>query len=419
MILSRVGRCALAVSTVALSVATAAAQQVVPPIPEPVDTGDVTYDEGPISLPLGIGFRLPTYDRVNGLSLAWGPKIESRNERIRIDPTVTYRSHLGDFDPAIKIRVTSPGGFAADFTGGRSTATNDGWIRSDMVNSVAAFGVGSDARNYFRADRAVLELSQGVAVDSTHFRFGVGGQTENDWSTGSRAPVSSSPWSVFGRSGERRMRRPNPLVWRGHVTSALGRFDVGYSREEVVAALESVVERTIDVRVDELVPPSGFFLPPFPPPTIVRNTDDFTQITIGAKAGFPTFGTQRFDFSGHWVGTPGTDAPPQRYAYLGGGGTLATVDLLALGGDRLLFVEGEYSIPIDRLILPFVGSPALLVRYAAGSAGIGELPDLIQNISFGVGLKLLKIQYHFDPNYRKTAFTDKQAVTIGVSLPAF
>jgi hypothetical protein len=409
---------ALALSAVTLSGVTAAAQQVAPPIPEPVDTGYVTYDKGPVSLPLGIGLRLPTYDRVNGLSLSWGPKIESRNERILIDPTVTYRSHLGDFDPAIKIRIASPGGFAVDFSGGRTTATNDAWIRSDIVNSVAAFGVGSDARNYFRADRAVLELSQSVPVDSTRFRFGVGGQTENDWSTGSPTPVSSSPWSVYGRTGELRMRRPNPLVWRGHITSALGRFDVGYSTEEVVAALESVVERTIDVRLDELVFPTGFFLPPFPPPTIVRNTADFTQITIGAKAGFPTFGTQRFDFHGRAVLTPGANDPPQRYAYLGGGGTLATVDLLALGGDRLLYVEGEYSIPLDRLLLPFVGSPALLFRYAAGSAGIGELPDFIQNISVGVGLKLLKIRYHFDPNYRKTSFTDKNAVTIGVSLPA-
>jgi hypothetical protein len=406
-------------SVAAVPLASASAQQPAPPLPEPVDTGYVTYDDGPISLPLGIGFRLPSYDRVNGLSLPWGPKIETRNERVRIDPIVTYRSHLGEFDPSIKVRLASPGGFAVDFSGGRGTFTNDRWIRSDLTNSASAFAVGSDARNYFRADRAVLEVSQIVAADSTQFRFGIGAQTENDWSTGSRAPVSSSPWSVFGRTDDLKMRRPNPAIWRGHVTSALGRFEVAYAKDEVVAELRSVVERTADVRLDEPTLASGFFsLPPFPPPILVRNTDDFTQITIAAKAGFPTFGTQRFDFRGHAVATPGTDAPPQRYAYLGGGGTLATVDQLALGGDRLLYAEGEYSIPLDSLLLPFVGSPTFLVRYAAGSAGIGRLPDLIQNISLGVRFKLLKLQYHFDPNYRKTAFSKKQKVSVGVSLPA-
>ncbi len=33
------------------------------------DTSYVEYHESPISLPLGFGVRIPTYDRVNGLSL--------------------------------------------------------------------------------------------------------------------------------------------------------------------------------------------------------------------------------------------------------------------------------------------------------------------------------------------------------------
>ncbi len=392
------------------------------PIPEPVsvDTGYVTYEPGTVSLPLGVGFRIPSYDRVDGLSLRWGPVISIGKGRLRIDPTVTYRSHLGKVDPALRIVVSSSGGFGVELNGARGTFTNDGWIRSDVVNSAAAFGVGSDARNYFRADRANLELSQSIANDSAHFRFAGIAQTENGWSTGSRDSASGTPWSVFGRTDELRMRRPNPAVWQGHITSGFGRFNVSYARDQVTAALDALVERAFDVRVDEPLFPAGpQVLDAPPPPTRIRHTENFTQITIGSKATFPTFGTQSFTFRGRFVGSAGSAPPPQRYVFLGGGGTLATVDLLALGGDRLLYVEGEYAVPIDRLVLPFVGSPSLVARYAAGSAGVGELPDLIQNLSAGVSLRLLKIQYHFDPNYRKTAFTKEHAVTVGVSLPAF
>jgi len=141
----------------------------------------------------------------------------------------------------------------------------------------------------------------------------------------------------------------------------------------------------------------------------------FTQVTLDAKATFPTFGMQTFAFRGHGVASS-DGAPPQRFAYLGGAGTLATVDLLALGGDRLFFVEGEYRYPLVRPLLPFVGAPVLSARYAAGSAGVDDLPDFIQNLGVGLGLKIVKIEYHIDPNYKKTSFTHKHAWSIGFSL---
>jgi hypothetical protein len=58
----------------------------------------------------------------------------------------------------------------------------------------------------------------------------------------------------------------------------------------------------------------------------------------------------------------------------------------------------------------------LSARYAAGSAGIDDLPDFIQNIGVGLGVKLVKVEYHVDPNYRKTPYTHKHAFAIGFSL---
>lgn len=368
------------------------------PAPPPVDTGYVTYGSGAVSLPLGIGFRLPTYDRVNGVSLPWGPKIATRDDRIVIDALVTYRSHLGEFDPSIRLRAMSRGGFGIDFDGGRSTVTNDGWMRSDITNSVSAIAVGTDARNYYRSDRGTLYLNQTVGPDTASFRLRIGAQHEYDWSTGSRAPVTSHPWSVFGRTDSLKMRRPNPEIARGHVTSGLAGIDWHYETEDLSASIDVLGERAFDVRVD-------------------GPADKFSQITIGSKAKFSTFGTQSFEFRGHFVTPLETEPPPQRYVYLGGGGTLSTVDLLALGGDHLLYAEGEYFIPIDSLYLPFVGVPTVLLRYAAGSAGVGELPRFIQNITVGVMVKLLKVQFHYDPSYRETPFTKKSKLSVGLSLP--
>ncbi|HMG00185.1 MAG TPA: hypothetical protein VK560_02980, partial [Gemmatimonadaceae bacterium] len=94
------GRIALAVS-LALAAATcpARAQDTTAAAP---DTGYVDYHESPISLPLGLGLRIPTYDRVNGLAIPWGPKLELNDARVDVDALVTYRSNLGKWDPSLE-----------------------------------------------------------------------------------------------------------------------------------------------------------------------------------------------------------------------------------------------------------------------------------------------------------------------------
>ena len=56
--------------------------QVAPP--PPLDTSYAEYREDWITLPLGIGLRIPSYDRVNGLSLPWGPVISLADDHVRI-----------------------------------------------------------------------------------------------------------------------------------------------------------------------------------------------------------------------------------------------------------------------------------------------------------------------------------------------
>ena len=53
------------------------------------------------ALPGLFGFRMPLYDRVDGFQCPWGPRITLGTKKaIVIDPTLTYRSNLGAYDPA-------------------------------------------------------------------------------------------------------------------------------------------------------------------------------------------------------------------------------------------------------------------------------------------------------------------------------
>ena len=372
------------------------------------DTGYVEYHDNPLSLPLGIGLRIPTYDRVNGLALPWGPKLELSDGRLDVDGLVTYRSNLGKWDPSLE-GVVRPGDTnELKFFVGRGTFSNDAWIRDDNTNSLAAFFVGSDARNYYRGDRATARVATTLIRSSFTFTPFIGGNLERDWSTGSLAPTKF-PWSVFGRNGKLRMRRPNPEVLKGSIVSILGGTRMQFVSGGLDGKIDANLERSLRISQPTcLATPGGLFCPV---------VDNFTQIVLDGRLSFPTFGTQTFTFTGHSIlTTAGVVAPPQRFGYLGGAGTLATVDLLALGGDHLLFVAGDYVIPLDQIQLPFVGNPFIALRYAAGSAGINGLPKMIQNLGIGAGVSLLRVDFSIDPASNRSPFSRRSAVTFGVSL---
>jgi hypothetical protein len=375
------------------------------------DTGYAEYHDSPISLPLGIGLRSPSYDRVNGLAIPWGPNIEFADARVDVDALVTYRSNLGKWDPSLE-GTLRPGDLNEfKFYVGRGTSTNDLWIRGDLTNSVAAFFAGSDSRNYYRADRASARLAHTFTGNGFTIAPFVGGNFERDWSTGSLAPIKT-PWSVYGRKDDLRMRRPNPRVATGHISSALGGAVLEIVRGGLEGKLDAVLEQSLST---SLTPVCATL--PVDPCNVLPPDDSFTQGTVDARVKFPTFGTQTFAFLAHAVISGGSGlVPPQRFAYLGGAATLATVDLLALGGSHLLYVQGDYTIPIDRIQLPFVGSPYLGLRYAAGAAGINGLPTLIQNLGVGLGVSLLRLDYTIDPAQNRSPFSRKSAFSVGLSL---
>lgn len=329
-----------------------------------------------LTFPIIFGFRLPTYTRVDGLGLPWGPRIALDTGRIVIDPVVTYRSDLGELDPSLSARLAIGRLTSLEVRAMRGTFTNDAWIQSDIANLIGTLGTGHDYRNYWRADRGEALVQRRWERASTTLAFEIGARTERAWSV-----AAGGPWSVFGRDDvEEGIPRPNPPVRHGRITSALAGARFDWDRQGVTLSSTLLTESALDAPDDAR----------------------FTQSTLTAGVGFPTFRSHTFLFEAHAVQTFGDRAPPQRFAYMGGSGTLPTFDILEFGGDQLLFFESRYSIPIERIRIPIAGSPVIMLRHMIGMAGIDSLSSFEQNLAVRVRVGPIRVDWAIDPVSRDT-----------------
>ena len=335
-------------------------------------------------LPGAYGVRLPSYDRVNGLSLPFGPRFWIDSTRFSVEPIITYRSDLGELDPELRAAMHMARSGTVELALRRTTLTNDSWIRGNFINSLGSFVLGRDVRNYWRADRAELRYRRDVERDGGVLMPFVGVLTERAWSAPPGVGAGSSPWSIMGRKdAEEGMRRPNPPVERGRITSLVGGAGADWQMSDVELDASSYVE----------VAPEA------------PNDRRFVQTTLDVRVRFPALRNHRFQSEAHSVLTFGDTAPPQRFAYLGGSGTLPTRLLLSMGGDQLLYFESMYTVPIERISVRFLGSPAVSVRHMIGSAGVGRLPGFVNNVGLRVSMSLLKADYVIDPETGDTSFS--------------
>ena len=310
---------------------------------------------------------LPTYERVDGLSLPFGAVVTVPGGSVVLEPTVTYRSRLGAWDPSVSAMVNEGG--VVHFAGraGYFTRTNDAWIYSDLVNSATAFFAGIDTRNYFRSKAGEGRVYLAIDRPGLTLEPFIGGRYE------SVSPITAvgNVFSFKGRKDNEKMARPNPLVEAGTIGSGLLGAQLYDTMGVVTSRLRFEAEHSFST---------------------VSGTGGFTQFTVDGRLGFPTFGAQSLRIRAHGIGTVGDSVAKARYAYLGGSGTLPVVDLLELGGTELVFVESRYLIPLPMVTLPLVGSPVVSLTHLMGAAGVGALPSLEQEIGAGLGLSAL----HFD-----------------------
>lgn len=341
-----------------------------------------------LSFPIVYGLRIPAYDRVAGVSQPVGLLLALDSGRVEIDPTLTYRSHLGVVDPWLAIRARYGRRLRSELGAGRGNFTNDAWIRSDIFNSLTAVVTGRDTRNWYRADRAQITVHRLWESTFAQVEPYVGARVERGGSVGQDSAATSAPWSLFGRRDrEDGMLRPNPRVAHGRISSALLGAELHWARLGTEVNFRTMLEIAPDA-------PGG----------------GFGQGTVHARVDFPTFGTHRFRFVLHGVASVGDSTPPQRYAYLGGTGTLPTFDLLQFGGDQLLYVENRYIIPLERVIIWKLGSPTISLRHMLGAAGVRRLPAIEQNLGIRLELSLLRLDATLDPVSRRSK------LTVGLSL---
>ncbi len=334
------------------------------------------------SLPGMYGLKVPAYDRANGLSLTAGAHIRLIDERLTLDPSVTYRSDLGEVDPALGAEFTV-GGNTVTARAERGTFSNDGWSRPDLLNSFTSVFFGRDARNYWRAWRLEGLLGREHMLSDGTLAVSAGARWEDARSVGPDVGTLSGPWSVFRSNDEiKGMLRPNPPVMRGSILSALA-------------------EGTWTVFRDGMRGRSTLRLE-----TPLSTTDDsrWLQGTLDAELTMPTFGNQLLSLTAHGVATAGDTPPPQRWAYMGGSSTIATMDPLQQGGDVLLYLDAAYVVPLPKPQLPFVGVPVIALRYAVGGAGLGSLPSLTQNVGGGIGFSMIRLDLLVDPSTGRTSF---------------
>jgi hypothetical protein len=338
-----------------------------------------SYAVETLTFPIVFGFRLPTYTRVDGLGLPWGPRIMLDTGRIVIDPLITYRSDLGEIDPSLTARLGLGRLATLEVRAARGTFTNDSWIQSDISNLLSTLVSGRDYRNYWRADRGEALLQRRWERAATLLALEVGARTERAWSVN-----AGGPWSAFGRDDvEDGVLRPNPPVTHGRITSALagGRFD--WERQAVTFTTRVLTETSLETPDDSR----------------------FTQATLDAGVAFPAFRNHSYSLEAHAVHTFGDRPPAQRFAYLGGSGTLPTFDLLEFGGDRLLFFESRYSVPIERIKIPIAGSPVIILRHMIGMAGVDSLPPFEQNLGVRLRVGPIKVDWTIDPVSSDTKFS--------------
>jgi len=315
------------------------------------------------------GLRLPTYDRAAGLTLSagatWYPLPPTRVEP-RIQAWGGYAFEREDFVGRASLGLS---GFdmALEFGAERITATQDRWIRGDVLNSLGVLAMGSDYRDYYAAERAWASL--------TRFAGDVTIQLQAAIEDATSLPAQDV-WSVT----EPDSVRPNAAIDEGRIASA------------TLGADASIGSDWIEIRLS-LSGEAGW--------EVAGGDFDFQRYLAEAQIAASGFSNHTIEISGRLQGPlPGTDSlPQQRRSLLGGLGTVETLPIGALRGDRLALVRTTYAVPLDPLRIPGLGSPVAEAVYAIGSTWTwGSPADFVQALGLRIHFPLLYAFAFVDPD---------------------
>lgn len=267
------------------------------------------------------------------------------------------------------------------------SVTNDHWVRSTIKNSLSYVWNGKDYRDYYEAERIYVEFSRMLERGRRETRVWLRGQRED------ASPLSAgTPWTVL----EPDTVRPNPLIPESSITSVI----LGASSEFTGVTTAYDLSAWIESAGADLV----------------DSDHAFNMYGISALYAFKAIANHTLEIEGNFRGPlPGTEElPEQRWTHVGGSGTLYTFDIAEFRGDRLFFVETEYTIPFsERLKLPVLGLPHLRLMHNIGMAWTNDDDRRFeQNLGARLQFSLAHIRYVIDPRSGESKFS------VGVSFPS-
>ncbi len=311
------------------------------------------------------GFQVPVYQRVDAIMFGWGGvgRVAGVGGRPDIEFAVRYKTGPEEFEGSLRNSWYPSDRLRLGLAASRATRSMDEWIRPTWYNSLAVLFAGEDMRNYYRADRAGLELV---------------------WSATETAAWRADPrWSLSFAAGWEEARdlaardvfvlfasdsaRENPVVDPGDAYTLHVGFDWSKEDGDAVTAFGLGLEgASRDVG------------------------GDFSFLLGEARAALrrPTSWGHRVDLFAIGRADLAGTLPRQRWSSIGGIGTLPTLPMLALSGERLVYGEATYAVPL--FAAARFGGADVFLRASAGTTwSEGEDFDLEENLAVGLSARVL------------------------------
>ena len=314
------------------------------------------------------GFGLPTYQRVDAVTLSWGATLRATGWAWRPDLSFDGRFKTGPADFEGTVRQFWYPGEKVQFGWelARATPNNEEWIWGTLVNSLSYFFAGEDVRNYYTADRASLTVEGRPGPGLTP---SLTAQYES-----SDSLQAQDYFVVFPNDSV----QPNPAVDPGKIYSGIA--SLTYQSEPGNRGLDARLLFEAAAADLDAGGESGFWL--------AELRARWDQPTVAGQE-LKVFFQGRGDLAGR--------LPGQRWSAFGGVGTLPTFSALEFRGPRLLFGGASYFVPL----LPWASESAALRFVAHARAGSawneGESPDFRSNFIVGLRLFFAEAGVAIDP----------------------
>lgn len=287
------------------------------------------------------GFHLPTYQRVDALTFGWGATVRAPRAagRPELGAVARYKTGPQKVEGSVRASVNASERVRLFVAASRATRSNDEWIRPTWVNTLGFAFAGDDYRDYYRADRVGAGLEWGI-------------RRAPDWRGGTDVTLTVGAGWEEARSLEARDVtilfaaddvRANPAIDPGDVYSAW----LGLALEDRRDDSRTRFGLTLEAASKDV-------------------GGDFSFLWTEARLALsrPAFGTHSVELFAIGRGDLAGTLPRQRWSGLGRTGTLPTFPVLSLRGERLLYGEATYAVPLYS-----AGSLGALEAFFRGSAG--------------------------------------------------